>query len=120
MQEGNIIPYIDNKAGDILTTRDVMTAQGTTGLSFLAMMDSSNFAAGSLYLDDGISIDAPQTFINIELQAGGDIGGSIKFFKDRLGPSDAFINTILVADATPIQAITFACGRNLADPMNTA
>lgn len=120
MQEGNIIPYISNLDEKLLTTQDVLNTQGERGLDFLAMMDGSNFASGSVYIDDGITINAPQTYVNIEMQAGGDIGGSIKFFKDRLGPTDAYINSIVVADATPIQAITFACGRSLSDPMNTA
>ena len=114
LAQGGIIPFVPNTG--FMTTTDVLNAKE---VQLLVNLDDSFFASGEIYLDDGVSINPSQTFINMELQAGNAIGGSLKFYKDRIGQSDMLLTKVVIAGAKPIMNVDFSCVRDLTDPMNT-
>lgn len=81
-------------------------------------MDQSNFAKGSIYLDSGDTPQPSWTYLNFELQAGADIGGSLKVYKTDDGFHDISFEKLFVARADPIKNVDFACLRDLTDPNN--
>lgn len=117
--QGAIIPWNDNSvpAGKTLrpynSAQDVLAAQSVT---LLAHMSDSFSASGSIYLDSGDTPQPSYTYLNFELQAGQDIGGSVKVYKRADGFHDILFEKLIIVRADPIDQVDFACIRNLVDP----